>query len=132
MDYWNVNKLTILNKYPLLVIEALRDCVAGAKLLSKVDLKDEYHLIRMRKDDKHQTAFCMRYREYEYKVMPFGLVIAIAILQTIMNKILRKFLAHGVLVYLDDIIIYSENMEDYMTLVLQVLDRLEQHHNQSC
>jgi len=132
VDYWNVNKLTILNKYPLLVIEALRDCVAGAKLLSKVDLKDEYHLIRMRKDDKHQTAFCMRYREYEYKVMPFGLVIAIAILQTIMNKILRKFLAHGVLVYLDDIIIYSENMEDYMTLVLQVLDRLEQHHNQSC
>jgi len=106
--------------------------VAGAKLLSKVDLRDGYHLIRMRKDDKHQTAFCMRYREYEYKVMRFGLVIAVAILQTIMNKILRKFLAHRVLVYLDDIIIYSENMEDYMTLVLQVLDRLEQHHNQSC
>jgi len=70
----------------------------------------------------------MRYGEYEYKVMPFGLVNTVATFQTIMNKILRKFLAHGVLLYLDDIIIYSENMEDYMTLVLQVLDRLEQHH----
>jgi len=81
----------------------------------------------MRKGDDHKTAFGTRYRQYEYKVMPFGLVKAPATFQTMMNKILREFLDHGVVVDLDDILIYSENMEDDIKLVQKVLERLEQH-----
>jgi len=81
----------------------------------------------MRKGDDYKTAFGTRYRQYEYKVMPFGLVNAPGPFQTMMNKILREFLDHGVVVYLDDILIYSENMEIDIKLVQKVLDRLEQH-----
>jgi len=127
VDYRNLNKLTILNKYPLPLMDELRDRVAGAKVFTKLDLKDGYHLIRMRKGDAHKTAFRTRYSQYEYKVMPFGLVNAPATFQTLMNKILREFLDHGVVVYLGDILIYSENMDDHIKLVQKVLDRLEQH-----
>jgi len=71
--------------------------------------------------------FRTRYGQYEYKVMPFGLVKAPVTFQTMMNKIVREFLDHGVVVYLDDILIYAENMEDHIKLVQKVLDRLEQH-----
>jgi len=127
VDYRNLNKLTILNKYPLPLMDEVRDRVAGAKVLTQLDLKDRYHLSRMRKGDEHKTAFHTRYGQYEYKVMPFGLVNAHATFQTIMNKILREFLDHRVVVYLDDILIYSENMEDHIKLAQKVLDRLEQH-----
>jgi len=96
-------------------------------VFTKLDLKDGYHLIRMRQGDEHKTAIRTRYGQYEYKVMPFALVNAPATFQTMMNKILREFLDHGVVVYLDDIRIYSENMDDYIQLVQKVLDRLEQH-----
>jgi len=103
-------------------MDELRDRVAGAKVFTKLDLKDGYHLIRMRKGDEHKTAFCTRYGQYEYKVMPFGLVNAPATFQTMMNKILREFLDHGVVIYLDDILIYSENIDDHIKLVQKVLD----------
>jgi len=127
VDYRNLNKLTILNKYPLPLMDELRDRIAGAIVFTKLDLKDGYHLIRMRKDDEQKTAFRTRYGQYEYKVMPFGLVNPPAMIQTMMNEILREFLDHGVVVYLDDILIYSENMDDHSKLVQKVLDRLEQH-----
>jgi len=127
LDYRNLNKLTILNKYPLPLMDELRDRVAGAKVFTKGDLKDGYYLIRMRKGDELKTAFRTCYRQYEYKLMPFGLANAPATFQTMMNKILRVFLDHGVVVYLDDILIYSENMDDHIKLVQKVLDRLEQH-----
>jgi len=81
----------------------------------------------MRKGDEHTTAFRTQYGQYEYKVISCGLVNAPATFQTMMNKILREFLHHGVVVYLDDILIYSENMDDHIRLVQKVLDRLEQH-----
>jgi len=127
LDYRNLNKLTILNKCPLPVMDELRDRVAGAQVFTKLDLKDGYHLIRMRKGDEHKTAFCTLYGQYEYKVMPCRLVNPPATFQTMMNKILREFLDHGVVVYPDDILIYSENMEDHINLVHGVLDRVEQH-----
>jgi len=95
VDYRNLNKLTILNKYPLPLMDELRDRVAGAKVFTKLNLKDGYHLIRMRKGDEHKTAFRTRYGQYEYKVMPLRLVNAPATFQTMMNKILREFLDHG-------------------------------------
>jgi len=81
----------------------------------------------MRKGEEHKTAFRTRSGQYEYKVIPFGLVNAPATFQTMMNKILREFLDHGVVIYLDDILIYSENMEHNIKLVQKVLDRLEPH-----
>jgi len=81
----------------------------------------------MRKGNEYKTAFRTRYGQYEYKVMPFGLVNAHATFQPMMKKILREFLYHGLVVYLEDIRIYSENMEDHVKLVEKVLDRLEQH-----
>jgi len=127
IDYRNLNKLTIQNKSPLPLMEELRDRVAGAKVFTKFDLKDGYHFLRMRKGDEDKTAFRTRYGQYEYKIMPFGLVNARATFQTIMYKILREFLDHGVVVYLDDILIYSENMAYHIKLVQKVLDRLKQH-----
>jgi len=127
VDYRNLNKLTILNKYPLPLIVELRDRVGGAIGFTKLDLKDGYHLIRMRKGDKHKAAFCTRYRQYEYKVMPFSLVNTPATFQTMMNKILREFLDHRVVVYLDDILIYTENMDNDIKLIQKVLHPLEQH-----
>ena len=126
-DYRNLNKLTILNKYPQPLMDELGDRGAGAKVFMKLDLKGGCHLIRMRKGDEHKTAFRTPCRQYEYKVMPFGLVKVPPTVQTMMNKILREFLDHGVVVYLDDILIYSENMDDHIRLVQKVLDELEQH-----
>jgi len=71
VDYRNLNKLMILNKYPLPLMDELRDRVAGAKVFPKLDLKDRYHLIRMRKGDEHKTAFRTRYGQCEYKDVPF-------------------------------------------------------------
>jgi len=105
VDYRNLTKLTILNKYPLPLMDELRDRVAGANMFTKLNLKDGYHLIQMRKGDKHKMAFRTGYGQYEYKVIPLALVNARSTFQTMMNKILREFLDHGVVVYLDDILI---------------------------
>jgi len=127
VDYRNLNKLMILNKYPLPLMGELKDRVAGAKIFTKLDLKDRYHLLRIREGDEWKTAFRTRYGHFEYKVMPFGLVNAPATFQAMMNKILREFLDHGVVVYLDDILIYSESEEEHIELVKKVLAKLEEH-----
>ena len=127
VDYRQLNKLTILNKYPLPLMTELRERVAGGTVFTKLDLKDGYHLIRIRKGDEWKTAFRTRYGHYECKVMPFGLVNAPATLQAMMNTILREFLNHGVVVYFDDILIYSKSLEDHKALIKQVLARLERH-----
>ena len=110
VDYRQLNKLTILNKYPLPLMTELQERVAGAMVFTRLDLKDRYHLIRIRTGDEWETAFWTRYGHYEYKVMPFGLVNAPATFQVMMNTILRKFLDHGVVVYLDHILIYSKSI----------------------
>ena len=127
VDYRQLNKLTILNKYPLPLMTELRERVAGATIFTKLGLKDGYHLIRIRKGDEWKTTFRTRYGHYEYKVMPFGLVNALATLQAMMNHILREFLDHGVVVYLDDILIYSKKQKEHEILVKKVLETLEQH-----
>ena len=127
VDYRQLNKLTILNKHPLPHMTELRERVAGATIFTKLDQKDGYHLIRIRKGDEWKTAFRTPYGHYEYKVMPFGLVNAPATFQAMMNHILREFQDHGVVVYLDDILIYCKNQKEHEILVKKVLERLEQH-----
>jgi len=127
VDYRQLNKLTILNKYPLPLITELRERVASATIFTKLDLKDGYHLIRIKKGDKWKTAFRTRYGHYEYKVMPFSLVNAPATFQAMINTILREFLDHEVVVYLYDILIHSKTMDEHEALVKQVLTRVEPH-----
>jgi len=105
----------------------VRERVAGATIVTKLDLKDSYHLIQIKKEDECKTAFRTGYGHYEYKVMPFGLVNAPTTFEAMMNTILREFLDHGVVVYLDDILIYSKTMEEHQALVKHVLARLERH-----
>ena len=127
VDYRQLNKLTIANKYPLQLRTELRDRVAGAKIFTKLDLKDGYHLLQIKEGDEWKTAFHASYGHYEYKVMPFGLVNAAATFQTMMNTILRDFLDHRVVVYLDDIHIYCKNEEEHIALVKKVLAQLEEY-----
>jgi len=102
----------------------LRDRVAGATIFTKLDLKDGYHRIRIKKGDEWKTAIRTRYGQYENKVMPFGLVNAPATFQSMMNKILCKFLDQGVVVYLDDILIYSKTDAEHVAMVKKVLSPL--------
>jgi len=95
----------------------LRDQVRDAQIFTKLDLMDGFHLIRIRKGDEWKTAFRTRYRHYQYRVMPFGLVNAPATFQTMRNEILQEFLDQGVVVYIDDILIYSETVEEHILLV---------------
>jgi len=125
VDYRQLNKLTILNKYPLPLMTELRERVAIATIFSKRDLNEGYHLITIKKAAEWKTPFRTRYGYYKYKVMPFGFVNAPATFQAMMNTIIREFLDHRVVVYLDDILIYSKTMEELKGLVKQVLARLE-------
>jgi len=105
----------------------LRDRVVGTPIFTKLDLKDGYDVIRIKKGDEWKKAFRTWYGQYEYKVMPFGLVNAPATFQHMMNKILREFLDQGVVEYLDDILIYSKTHAEHVAMVKKVLTRLVEH-----
>ena len=124
VDYRGLNKVTIHNKYPIPMMAELKDRVKNAQIFTKLNLKDGFHLIRIRKGDEWKTAFRTRYGLSEYKVMPFGLVNAPTTFQTMMDEILREFLDDGVFVYIDDILIYSNDPKDHTTLVRKVLQWL--------
>ena len=128
VDYRGLKKVTILNRYPLPLMNELRERVRGAKVFTKLDLKSGYNLIRIKEGNEWKTAFRTRYGLFEYKVMPFGLANAPAIFQNMMNEIFRDMidLRLGVVIYLDDILIYSENEQDHVVLVKQVLERLQE------
>ena len=127
VDYRSHNKLTILDKYPLPLMSDLRDRVAGATIFTKLNLKESYHLIRIKRGDEWKTTFRTRYGQYKYKVMPFGLFNAPATFQRRMNKILRQFLDQGVVVYLDNILIDSKTDAEHVAIVKKVLLRLMEH-----
>src|SRR5437868_6128974 len=128
VDYRGLNKVTIANKYPIPIMRELRDRVEGSKIFSKLDLKKGYYLVRIKEGDEWKTAFRCRYGHYEYLVMPFGLINAPATFQGMMHKVLREFLDQGVVVYLDDILIYSETEKQHVELMRKVLQRLKNYH----
>ena len=127
VDYRGLNKVTIANRYALPLMNELRDRVQGAKIFTKIDLKAGFHLIRIKKGDEWKTAFRTRYGHFQYNVLPFGLENAPATFQNMMNDILRDMLDAGTVVYIDDILIYSETEEQHVELVREVLSRLEKH-----
>src|SRR5437016_6230411 len=117
MDYRGLNKVTILNHYALPLMNELRDRVRGSKIFTKLDLKAGYNLIWIKEGDKWETAFRSRYGHYEYLVMPFGLANAPATFQNMVNDIFRDMIDMGVVIFLDDILIYSESQEDRKSVV---------------
>jgi hypothetical protein len=121
VDYRALNKLTVKNRYPLPRIDDLLDHLHGACVFTKLDLQSGYWQIRISEEDIPKTAFRTRYGHYEWRVMPFGLTNALATFQALMNDVLRPFLDNLVIVYLDDILIFSETLEDHPEHVDKVL-----------
>jgi hypothetical protein len=128
VDYRPLNAVTIKNKYPLPRIDILFDQLAGAKVFSKIDLRSRYHQIKIRSSDIPKIAFSTRYGLYEYLVMSFGLTNALAYFMYLMNSVFMQELDKFVVVFIDDILIYSKNPEDHANHLRIILQRLRDHH----
>jgi hypothetical protein len=128
VDYCSLNAVTIKKKYPLPCIDILFDQLAGAKVFSKIDLRYGYNQIKIRSSDIPKTAFSTRYGLYEYLVMSFGLTNAPAYFMYLMNSVFMQELDKFIVVFIDDILIYSKNLEDHANHLHIVLQRLRDHH----
>ncbi|KAI3723666.1 hypothetical protein L2E82_35421 [Cichorium intybus] len=126
IDYRELNKLTIKNRYPLPRIDDLFDQLQGASYFSKIDLRSGYHQLRVHEGDIHKTAFTTRYGHYEFLVMPFGLTNAPTVFMDLMNRVCRRYLDKFLIVFIDDILIYSRSKEDHEQHLRLMLDLLKE------
>jgi hypothetical protein len=127
VDYRPLNAVTVKNKYPLPHINILFDQLSKAKVFSKIDLRYGYHQIKIHPEDVSKTAFSTRYDLYEYLVMSFGLTNAPAHFVYLMNLVFMLKLNKFMVVFIDDILVYSENKEDHVEHLRIVLTRLREH-----
>jgi hypothetical protein len=126
IDYRELNRVTIKNKYPLPRIDDLFDQLKGASVFSKIDLRSGYHQLRVREEDVQKTAMRTRYGHYEFVVMPFGLTNAPSVFMDLMNRVFRKYLDLFVVVFIDDILVYSTNHQEHEEHLKKVLDILRE------
>jgi DNA replication protein DnaC len=126
VDYRSLNDATIKNKYPLPRIDDLFDQMRGAKVFSKIDLRYGYHQMRIKLSNIPKTAFTTRYGLYEYTIMSFGLTNAPAYFMYLMNKVFMEHLDKFVVVFIDDILIYSKNEEEHEEHLRHVLQKLRE------
>jgi len=127
IDYRGLNAVTIKNKYPLPLLDEFFDRFQGAKYFSKLDLQQGYHQLRIADADIPKTAFSTRYGHFEYRVMPFGLTNAPASFQALMNHIFQEHMDQHVVVFLDDILVYSKTFAAHLEHVRETLELLRQH-----
>ncbi|GJS39076.1 putative reverse transcriptase domain-containing protein [Tanacetum coccineum] len=128
IDCRKLNKLTVKNRYPLLRIDDLFDQLQGSRVYSKIDLRSGYHQLKVREEYIPKTAFRTRYSHYEFQVMPFGLTNAPAVFMDLMNRVCKPYLDKFVIVFIDDILIYSKSKEErveHLNLILELLKKEE-------
>ncbi|GKA89694.1 putative reverse transcriptase domain-containing protein [Tanacetum coccineum] len=128
IDYHELNKLTVKNRYPLPRIDDLFDQLQGSNIYSKIDLRSGYHQLRVREEDIPKTAFRTRYGHYKFQVMPFGLTNAPAVFMDLMNRVCKPYLDKFMIVFIDDILIYFSNEkehEEHLKTILELLKKEE-------
>ena len=128
IDYRGLNSITKKNRYPLPLLQDMIDKLSKASIFTHLDLPDAYHLVRIKRGDEWKTAFRSKFGSFEYNVIPFGLSNAPSAFQFFMNDIFSDLLGVTVLIYLDDILIFSDNQDDHAQHVKEVLQRLRDHN----
>ncbi len=124
IDYRGLNNITVKNTYPLPLMSSAFERLQGASIFTKLDLRNAYHLVRIREGDEWKTAFNTPRGHFEYLVMPFGLSNSPAVFQALVNDVLRDMVDQFIYVYLDDILIFSSSLQEHVQHVRRVLQRL--------